>query len=159
MNATPVKTDVGSDVELAGHTRHLTTRFGEVQVADESVIGFPEGLIGLHGSSYALLSTDLRSPFLWLQSLDDPGTALPVTNPHRFFADFSVELADDDAERFGIDERSAADVLVTVTASASLSEFTVNLKAPILIVDGQGHQVINQAPGAVVKARLFPEQG
>ena len=82
----------------------------------DSIIEFPDGLIGLGGSRYALLSTDAKSPFLWLQSLDDDAVALPVTNPHRFFKEFVVELADGDAESFGFDDGVPADVYVTVTA-------------------------------------------
>lgn len=158
MNATqvnPAELSATGAASLPGHSTHLTTRFGEVQVADDSVIGFPEGLIGLGGSSYALLSTDAGSPFMWLQSLEDPAIALPVTNPHRFFKDFAVELADGDAERLGLDETEPVDVFVTVTASAATAEFTVNLKAPILIWKGEGHQLINQAPGVAVKTPLF----
>jgi flagellar assembly factor FliW len=133
-----------------------TSRFGEVEVIVDSIIAFPEGLIGLAGSRYALLSTDAGSPFLWLQSLDEPTTALPVTNPHRFFKDFAVELADADAEQFGLDDGAPADVYVTVTASSVVTDLTVNLKAPILIRERLGHQVINQTAGAMVKTPLFP---
>jgi flagellar assembly factor FliW len=42
-------------------------------------------------------------------------------------------------------------------ASAELSEFTANQKAPILIWNGQGHQIINQAPGCDLRAPLFAE--
>jgi flagellar assembly factor FliW len=133
-----------------------TSRFGEVEVIVDSIIAFPDGLIGLVGNRYALLSTDADSPFLWLQSLDDPATALPVTNPHRFFKDFAVELADADAEQFGLDDGVPADVYVTVTASSVVTDLTVNLKAPILIRDHRGHQVINQAAGVKVKTPLFP---
>jgi flagellar assembly factor FliW len=157
MNATPVRPAATAGTAEPGHTVHHSARFGEVQIADDSVISFPEGLIGLGGSSYALLSTDPASPFMWLQSLDNPSIALPVTNPHRFFATFSVELSDGDAERLGLDQGDAADVLVTVTASSTPSEVTVNLKAPILVHDGRGYQVINQADGSVVKAPLFPQ--
>ncbi len=135
-----------------------TARFGPVEVLVDSIIEFPDGLIGLGGRRYALLSTDPGSPFLWLQSLDDEAVALPVTNPHRFFKDFAVELMDADAELLGLDEDATADVYVTVTASSVISEITVNLRAPILIRDGQGHQLINQLEGMAVKAPLFPAQ-
>jgi flagellar assembly factor FliW len=133
-----------------------TSRFGDVEVAPESIVEFPDGLIGLGGSRYTLLSTDAASPFLWLQSLEDPTLALPVTNPHRFFTEFRVELADDDADRLGLGDDEPADVYVTVTARSSMSDLTANLKAPILIRDGRAHQVINQAEGADVRAHLFP---
>lgn len=137
----------------------LSSRFGTVEIAQDSVFEFPNGLIGLGGSRYALISHDSSSPFLWLQSLDDPKIALPVTNPLRFFSDYTVELTDEDAERLGFDGSGSADVYVTVTASSDLAKFTANLRAPILIRPGRADQVINHAEGAELKARLFPVAG
>jgi flagellar assembly factor FliW len=136
-----------------------SSRFGRVEIAQDSVVDFPDGLIGLGGSRYALISTDPNSPFLWLHSLDDPGLALPVTNPHRFFRDFTVELNDEDAERLHFTDATAADVYVTVTAAPVLENVTANLRAPILIAGGAGHQVINRAPGAELRVQLFPSAG
>jgi flagellar assembly factor FliW len=160
MNATsvfPRGASADDDHEKRTET-YGTSRFGDVEVLVDSIIEFPDGLIGLGGSRYALLSTDPGSPFLWLQSLDNEAVALPVTNPHRFFKDFSVELVEEDAERVGLDDGLPADVYVTVTASSIVSEITVNLKAPILMRDRRGFQLINQREGVAVKTPLFPAQ-
>lgn len=133
-----------------------SSRFGSVQIDPKAVLEFPEGLIGLGGSRYALIASDPDAPFLWLQSLEDPGLALPLTNPHRFFADFAVEVVDEDAERLALDASSAMDVYVTVRAAPTLEDFTANLKAPILVRAGQAWQVINQAPGCELRVPLFP---
>src|SRR5579884_2331628 len=135
MNATSVfPRGASADDEHGNRTETFaTSRFGPVDVLVDSIIEFPDGLIGLGGSRYALLSTDPGSPFLWLQSLDNESVALPVTNPHRFFKEFAVELMEGDAERTGFDDGLPADVYVTVTASSDVNEITVNLKAPILM--------------------------
>jgi len=133
-----------------------SSRFGQLEVDPASVLEFPEGLIGLAGSRYALIADDPEAPFLWLQSLDDPSLALPVTNPHRFFADFAVEVVDEDVERLGLDNSGSMDVYVTVRAAAVPEDFTANLKAPILVGAGQAWQVINQAPGCELRVPLFP---
>lgn len=133
-----------------------SSRFGQLEIDSSSVLEFPEGLIGLSGSRYALLADDPQAPFMWLQSLEDPALALPVTNPHRFFADFAVEVVDEDAERLGLDGSSAMDVYVTVRAAPAVEEFTANLKAPIVVRAGQAWQVINQAPGCELRVPLFP---
>jgi len=127
-----------------------STRFGALELDDDQVIEFPSGLIGLGGSRYALVSTADDSPFRWLQSLEDPDLALPVTNPFLFFDDYAVELSDTDSERIGTDDPSAVDVWVTVRAAPSAEEVTANLQAPIVVHDGRGFQVINEAsPGGV----------
>jgi flagellar assembly factor FliW len=132
-----------------------SSRFGRVEIDPARVVEFPDGLIGLGGSRYALLAADADSPFLWLQSLEDPELALPVTDPNRFFTSFSVQLDDQEAERLGLDDTSAVAVYVTVRAAEELEDFTANLKAPILVSSGTGHQVINQSPGCVLRAPLF----
>ncbi len=57
-----------------------------------------------------------------------------------------------DTERVGA---SHPDVWVTVRTGSVPSDFSANLRAPILVADGRGHQVINEASGAPVRAPLF----
>ncbi|MGZ4201505.1 MAG: flagellar assembly protein FliW [Thermoleophilaceae bacterium] len=135
-----------------------TTRFGPVEIEPEAVIEFPTGLIGLGGSRYALLANDETSAIVWLQSLDDPSLALPVTNPGRFFIGYEVELSDSEAERIGVTSADQADVYVTVRATEVLEDCTANLRAPILIARGCGHQVINEFEHAPMRAPLFARE-
>jgi flagellar assembly factor FliW len=131
-----------------------STRFGSLEIPAEAVVEFPHGLIGLGGSRYALLARSDESTFLWLHSLEDPALAIPLTNPWRFFPSYEVELSDDEAERIGVSETDETTVYVTVRAAESLEDFSANLRAPIVIARGSGHQVINQAPDAPVRAPL-----
>jgi flagellar assembly factor FliW len=135
-----------------------TPRFGTIDIADEAVIEFPDGLIGVAGRRYTLLAKDPDSAFLWLQSIDDPEFALPVVNPWRFFASYEVKVSDADASRMGLDDDHAdADVYVTVRAAGALEDFSVNLRAPILVREGRGHQVINEHDDAPLRAPLLGE--
>ena len=133
-----------------------SSRFGTLEIASEEVIEFPNGLIGLGGSRYALVATTEDGAFSWLHSIDDPSLALPVANPWHFFADYAVDLSDADSARITTDPADVA-VFVTVRAGAELADFYANLRAPILVSEGRGHQVINEAPEAPVRAPLFPD--
>ncbi|WP_187369234.1 flagellar assembly protein FliW [Baekduia soli] len=132
-----------------------SSRFGELQIPAEAVLDFPAGLIGLGGRRFALLARSEESAFVWLHSMDDPDLAVPVTNPWRFFEDYEIELGDDEAERLGISGPEDASIYVTVRSAPALDDFCANLRAPILVVGNQGHQVINQAAIAPVRAPLF----
>jgi flagellar assembly factor FliW len=132
-----------------------SSRFGTIEIPAERVIEFPNGLIGLGGRRYAIVPTGDDGAFSWLHSLDDPSLALPVANPWRFFSDYAVELADEQSVGITADP-SDVEVWVTVRAGSQLSDFYANLRAPILIAEGQGHQVINEAQDAPVRAPLFP---
>jgi flagellar assembly factor FliW len=134
-----------------------SSRFGRLEVDADAVIDFPAGLIGLGGSRYALVATDPDAPFAWLHSIDDADVALPVTNPWLHYGDYEVDLSDADTARVGAADPAQIDVWVTVRAAAELSDFSCNLRAPIVIWKGRGHQVINEAPDVPVRAPLFPE--
>jgi flagellar assembly factor FliW len=132
-----------------------SSRFGTIEIASEDVIEFPNGLIGLGGCRYAIVAAGNDGAFSWLHSIDDPSLALPIANPWHFFNDYAVELSDADSEPITADPADVA-VWVTVRAGAELADFFANLRAPILVAEGKGHQVINEAADAPVRAPLFP---
>jgi flagellar assembly factor FliW len=132
-----------------------SVRFGEVEVPEEAVIDFPLGLIGLGGSRYTLLDRNPGSGFLWLHCVEDPALALPVVDPSGFFDPFVLEMAPEDRERIGLADPSATQLYVTVRATPNPLEITANLRAPLVIVEGRGYQVLNAAPGASLRAPLF----
>jgi flagellar assembly factor FliW len=132
-----------------------SSRFGTLQIASEEVIEFPLGLIGLEGSRYTLLDRNPGSGFLWLHSLEDPELALPVVDPRRFFPRFALELTAEERERVGAEDATEAQVYVTVRAAPDPADVVVNLRAPLVVAEGRGHQVLNVAPGAELQAPLF----
>lgn len=124
-----------------------STRFGRIEVAPGSEIEFPHGLAGLDGTRFTLVARARDDAFVWLHSLEDPALALPLADPRRFFAGFALEPA----------PPAGAAVYVTVRASERLEDFTANLRAPIVVADGIGQQVINEAPDAELRAPLFAQ--
>lgn len=130
-------------------------RFGTIEVAEEQVIEFPFGLIGLGGRRYALIDRNPGTGFLWLHSVDDPALALPVVSPHQFFATFALEMAQEDRERTGIEDTTAVALYVTVRATPDPLDITANLRAPLVIHEGRGYQVINTRADAPLQAPLF----
>ena len=134
-----------------------STRFGAIEVPEEAVLEFPNGLIGLGGTRYTLIAREESAPFLWLHSLDDPSLAIPVTNPWFFFSSYEVEVSDSEADRIGVSDPAQADVYVTVRSGEAIEDFRANLRAPILVSGGSCHQVINEAEGTSVRAPLFSE--
>ena len=132
-----------------------SSRFGTLEITSEDVIEFPNGLIGLGGSRYAIVPAGNDGAFSWLHSIDDPSLALPVANPWHFFADYAVELSDADSAPITADPADVA-VWVTVRAGSELADFYANLRAPILVAEGKCHQVINESADSPVRAPLFP---
>src|SRR4051812_43147363 len=133
-----------------------SSRFGSFEIPAEDVLEFPNGLIGLGGKRYALVAGSEDGAFRWLHSLDDAAIALPVANPWSFFADYEVELSDADSALITTDEAADVAVWVTVRAGAELSDFYANLKAPIVIAEGLGQQIINEAAASRARPPLSP---
>jgi flagellar assembly factor FliW len=130
-------------------------RFGSVEIPQEDVIEFPLGLIGLGGLRYALIDRNPGTGFLWLHSVDDSALALPVVDPRQFFSTFTLDIAPEDRERTGIQDASGARVYVTVRAAPNPLDITVNLRAPLVIHESNGYQVINLSEDAPLQAPLF----
>ena len=133
-----------------------SSRFGTVEVDPSAVIEFPRGLIGLGGARYALLGKLEEQGIVWLHSVDDPDLAVPVADPWAFFPDYAVDLPDDEAERMGISDPAQARVLVVVRVGPTPQECFANLKAPILVTHGTGHQILNEAD-APLRAPLLKD--
>lgn len=135
-----------------------SSRFGTIGISEETVITFPEGLIGFPQKRWVLLGAGEDSPFFWLHSLDDPDIALPVTVPEFFHPDYVCEIPDEAARTLKIDDEQApVEVFCVVRAHEKLEDFTINLRGPIVInaKERVGLQVINQAADYDVRASLW----
>jgi flagellar assembly factor FliW len=136
-----------------------STRLGRREIDPGDVVEFPRGIIGLDSHRWAVIPHDQDGAFAWLHSVEDGALALPVTDPRRFFPGFELVIGDEDRDVLGLSEDSQPQILVTVRARASTREFTANLRAPILIHRGIGHQVINLDEAAPLQAPLFGDGG
>ena len=114
-----------------------TTRSGEletVQVPDDAVLTFPEGLPGFEGhTSFVLIEDDRLAPFRWLQAAEDPRVGFLVIEPSAFIADYGFELDDQDAERLGLDDAVEPRVLCILAVPGDVRAMTANLRAPLVI--------------------------
>ncbi|MDR3710891.1 MAG: flagellar assembly protein FliW [Capsulimonadaceae bacterium] len=117
-----------------------TSRFGQIEVDEKSVISFPEGIPGFeHTRHYVIVPhrtvQGQSSPFRWLQSIEEPSLALPVINPWSIRPDYAPTVPGLIIKQLGITAiREQAQFLAVVTIPANNpAGITVNLLAPILI--------------------------
>jgi len=136
-----------------------STRFGTIQIREDAVLEFPEGLPGLRGQRWAFVAKTDDSPFYWLHSVDHADMAVPVTSPWLFFSDYEVRVPEDEARSLGLNDPSDAYIVCVVRATERLADFTVNLAGPLIInADSRvGRQVLNDAGGYSVRHPLFSE--
>ncbi|TWT33321.1 flagellar assembly protein FliW [Blastopirellula retiformator] len=109
-----------------------TARFGKLEIADEEVILFADGLIGFENLvNWILLSDEQSEDLGWLQSLQQPEVALAVVSPRRFAPEYRVRMEKEESSPL----RLTADdeVFVLTIVSKHDDSLTINLRAPVVI--------------------------
>ena len=132
-----------------------TKVFGEVEIADDKIIHFPSGIVGFPElTEFTLLHDEEKGAgsIHWLQSIQEPGFAMPVMDPLLVCTDYNPEVDDEFLKPLGGLDPEEILVLVTVTVPSDLKKMSVNLRGPIIInatakkacqviVEGEGYQV------------------
>ncbi len=114
-----------------------TKLFGTIEIDENKVVTFENGMIGFPSLKQFLLIYDQEKKekitIYWLQSLDEPSFSLPVIDPLVLLESYKP-IIDDDLLK-AIEEPAPSDMLVfsTLTVPSDYEKMTANLKAPILI--------------------------
>ena len=125
-----------------------TTRFGDletVEVSEEAIVTFPEGLPGFERHTrFALMEHERLEPFLWLQSLADPLIGFLVIEPAVLVDDYSFDLGDPDVELLALSDDVQPRVFSVLVVPEDVRAMTANLQAPIVVNPASrlGKQVI-----------------
>jgi len=109
-----------------------TLRFGPLEVDEERLITFPDGLLGFpRRRRFALIQTSPDPVFFWLQSAEDPALAFVVCDPLAFVPDYQVPVRAEDLEPLQLQDLSDCQVLVIVNKVGD--HLTANLLGPLVI--------------------------
>jgi len=124
-----------------------TTRFGEIEISEDHLINFVDGIIGFPQlKRYVLIESNIIPLIWWLQSMDAPEVAFPVAEPYFFKRDYKVVMTDADRHCLQYEVTDRLKVLNILTIPTEMARMTVNLKAPVVIdiQKATGTQVIMQ---------------
>ncbi len=117
-----------------------TTRFGKVNIQTDKIINMPFGIPGFPDHKrFVIFEHKQDSPFLWYQSVDEPGMAFVITNPCLFNPDYTIDLdrALKDLSWDPDTEPEQLQVYVIVNIPKGRPEkMTANLMGPILLHSG-----------------------
>ncbi|MDP4551443.1 flagellar assembly protein FliW [Alkalihalobacillus macyae] len=124
-----------------------TARFGEIDVHEERLMTFANGIPGLeHFKTYFLLPADDKdeSPFYFLQSTEESGLCFFLADPFSFYPNYEVNLDNGTLDQLELNEPKNALVLSILTVQGSLQDATMNLKAPLIFntVARSGKQMV-----------------
>ncbi|MBO4904183.1 MAG: flagellar assembly protein FliW [Lachnospiraceae bacterium] len=138
----------------------ITTKlFKEIEVDEDKLIHFPQGIIGFPELTDFLLIHDSESEggIRWMQSIQEPAFAMPVIDPLIVMPDYNPQIEDDLLQPLGEITEDNSLVLVTITVPHEIEKMTVNLKAPIVIngENRKANQIITEDDRYAVKFPIY----
>ena len=136
-----------------------TKHFGELQIPEENIITFQDGIPGfIEYTKYVLINDeDEKSPFCWLQSIEEPALTFALINPFLVHKDYHPTLPTDQIEKLGEKVQEHYSILAIVNVPEDIEKITANLMAPIIInlKTKKGMQIILDSDKYPVKYYLF----
>lgn len=111
-----------------------TTRFGPIEISQEDVLTFSEGLLGFNDlEKFVLLDDPNDEIFAWLQSCDEPSLAFPVLEPELFEENYKLEMTKADLETLKAKDAAELRSFCIITIPEDPARMTANLKAPVVV--------------------------
>jgi flagellar assembly factor FliW len=146
-------------MDMLVKTRH----FGEIDLDEDKVISFENGILGFEEyKKYTLLYDDEngdRPDISWLQSLDEPTLAIPLISPFLVKQDYNPEVEDEYLKPLNNLNEMNIIVLVSITVPSDIEKISANLKAPFIINSDsrKGVQIIIENSDYEVKYHFYDQ--
>lgn len=138
-----------------------TLRFGEVEVAEDKIVHFAEGIPAFEDEhEFVIVPYDDESPYVFLQSLNTPDLAFLMTMPFVFFPEYEFELDDENQEKLALTNQEDMLIYTLITVNGGkVQDMTANLMAPVVLntANMQARQLVLDRSSYTTKHRLFPE--
>tara|TARA_Y100001936_G_scaffold181024_1_gene178061 strand:- start:1262 stop:1723 length:462 start_codon:yes stop_codon:yes gene_type:complete len=118
-----------------------TSRFGTLDIADNEIIRFPDGLYGFEKETeftFLPFNPNVESPMEWMQSLKSSHLAFVITDPYLYLQDYKLKLSEDDKKRVHLKSEEPFLTRTIVTIPENYLEMTTNLIAPLIINKDKG---------------------
>jgi len=135
-----------------------TVRFGPVEIDENKLITFGEGIPGLEEySKYALLQFEESYPIIWLQSVEEGGVCLPVLDTYAVLNGYVFDIDDGDVKELELKGAEELHVVSVLVIPEDIQGMTANLAAPIIIntVSGKAKQIMLTGSDYNVRAPVF----
>ena len=140
-----------------------TRDFGTVEIEDEKMIHFPEGIPGFDEyKDYVILydnDGEKQELFSWLQCATEQSLAFPIVNPFQIMENYNPMIEDDLLKPLGEFTDDDLMVFLLVTVPSDVKKTSANMKAPILIntLNRRAMQVIVENDDYEIKHMLIEE--
>ena len=111
-----------------------TTRFGNIECDESSIITFTQPIIGFQEfRRFILLPGPKGDAITWLQSTDSGELAFLLVDPRRLLPEYEFTLTSTELSELAVDSEDELDVYTLLVIPNDRANIRTNLKAPILI--------------------------
>ena len=112
-----------------------TNFFGNIEIDENKVIKFDDGIPGLEDLTKFLYITDEdeNSPFSWLQSIENVKVVFTLINIFKFLPEYNPEVEVENLTKLGDCREENLAIYCIANIPKDIENMTVNLKAPIII--------------------------
>ena len=114
-----------------------TKHFGEVDLDENKILEFDQGILGFEDNKkYAIIydsESGERPDISWLQNIEEPALAIPVISPFIIKPDYNPTVEDAQLVSLGEPTPENLVILVSVTVPSDITKISVNLRAPFII--------------------------
>ena len=116
----------------------ITTKiFGEIDIAEDKIITFVNGIIGFPDlKKFTLIYNEEKGTgagIRWMQSMDEPNFAIPVMDPLVAMDTYNPVVDDEIFKGIGELTQDNTLVLVSATIPKDITQMSVNLQGPYII--------------------------
>jgi flagellar assembly factor FliW len=112
----------------------VTNLFGQIDVREEELLDFREGLLGFSRCKRWLLIEGKKPGTAWLQSADHGSLAFMLIDPFLTFDGYTTHLGPTEIAQLDAEDPAQIAVFAIVTLpSADAPETTANLRGPVVI--------------------------
>ena len=143
---------------------NINTRdFGIIQVEDDAVFVFEDGLYGFEDSKkFAVFEKSIDDiSFLYLQSLDHEIPCFLVFEPWELYPNYRPILSHEDLSLCQVDSIDQLIFLTIANVPSTIENLSINIKSPVVLnpKTRKARQVILQNPDYTVRYLPFQKDG
>ena len=140
-----------------------TKHFGEIEIDQENVIRFPNGVLGFKDMKrfIVIYNPNPELPFHWLQSIDDGNLTFVICSPFLFADKYEFDIPRNVEDELNL--KTPEDVLIySITVILEdMAETSINLKAPVIIntKEKRAMQIVLESEAYPVRYKIFKKEG
>lgn len=140
-----------------------TRYFGEIEIGEEKIIHFEDGLFGFEQYKDYTIIYDVESEgepfFSWMQSVTEKSLAFPIVNPLKVDGEYNPVVEDELLAKLGEIKEEDLLVFLLATVPQDVKKTSVNMKAPLVInaETRQGIQIVAENDDYEIKHYLITE--